>query len=111
MDYQSLGYDQGLFTLKASPYSGVSVEHDKSGALKSRYSFKEGRYDGWVEEWQANGKKKTETQYVAGQHEGENRYWHPDGSLQVLKVWKADQLISETAGDKVAADLQEPRVK
>lgn len=101
--YKMLGWDseKGLFLLEGKPFTGVTVDHYKpTGKLKARYHVTEGVYDGLVEEWHDNGNQKTKTSYVMKKHEGDNFYWNSDGTLQVHKVWKDDNLISETPGAK-----------
>jgi hypothetical protein len=100
--FKKLGWDSAgnLYTWEGKPFTGVTTEDYKSGQLKQRYHIKEGVYHGLVEEWYENGKQKTKTTYENGKHQGDNFYWNPDGSLQVHKVWKNDELISETHPDK-----------
>ena len=104
--YKSLGWDSATsrFLLDGKPFTGVTTDYyKKSGKLKARYHIKEGVYHGLVEEWYENGVQKTRTSYVDRKHEGDNFYWNEDGTLQVHKVWKNDNLVSETPGPKAAA--------
>lgn len=99
--YKTLGWDSATsrFLLNDRPFTGVTTDYYKpSGKLKARYHIREGVYDGLVEEWYDNGQQKTKTSYIAGQHQGDNFYWNADGTLQVHKVWKDNNLISETPG-------------
>ena len=98
--FRQLGWDNERFTWEGRPFTGTTEDHYKSGKLKARYGIREGRYHGLVEEWHDNGQQKTRTSYQDGRHEGDNFYWNADGSLQVHKVWKDDQLISETPGER-----------
>lgn len=100
--FKILGWDGSRYTFKApgaseaSPFTGVTTDHFKSGGLKARYGLHEGVYHGLVEEWYENGKQKTKTSYEYGKHQGDNFYWNQDGTLQVHKVWKDDVLVKET---------------
>jgi len=101
--YKSLGWDseKALLLLDGKPFTGVTADRYKpTGKLKSRYHVKDGVYHGLVEEWYDNGNQKTKTSYVMKKHEGDNFYWNSDGTLQVHKVWKDDNLVSETPGGK-----------
>ena len=98
--FRQLGWDNERFTWEGKPFTGTTEDHYKSGKLKARYGIREGRYHGLVEEWYENGQQKTRTAYQDGRHEGDNFYWNADGSLQVHKVWKDDQLVSETPGER-----------
>lgn len=93
--FAKLGWADNKFTWQGRPFTGVTTDQYKSGQLKARYGIKDGVYHGLVEEWYENGKQKTKTSYENGRHQGDNFYWNSDGSLQVHKVWKDDQLISE----------------
>jgi len=100
--FKQLGWDGSRYTFKpqdaseAKPYTGITTDHYKSGQLKARYGLKDGVYHGLVEEWYENGRQKTKTSYENGQHQGDNFYWNSDGTLQVHKVWKDNDVVSET---------------
>ena len=111
--YKTLGWDseKGLLLLDGKPFTGITVDHYVPTAveamvnrgarrLKARYHVAEGVYDGLVEEWYDNGNQKTKTTYAKGKHQGDNFYWNSDGTLQVHKVWKDNNLVSETPGAK-----------
>ena len=96
--YSQIQWKEDVNYLDGKPFTGVTVQYHKNGQLMSRYHMKDGIYHGLVEEWFADGKQKTKTSFVNGKHEGDNFYWNPDGTLQVHKVWKEDNLVSETPG-------------
>ncbi len=98
--YAKLGWADSLYTWEGKPFTGVTTDQYPSGQLKARYGIKNGRYHGLVEEWYENGNQKTKTTYDNGRHQGDNYYWNSDGSLQVHKVWKDDQLVSEKYPDR-----------
>lgn len=109
--YKTLGWDSATsqFLLEGKPFTGVTTDYyKKSGKLKARYQIKDGYYHGLVEEWYENGVQKTRTSYVNRKHEGDNFYWNEDGSLQVHKVWKDDNLVSETPGPKSPESAAKP---
>jgi hypothetical protein len=97
--YAKLGWAENRYTWQGAPFTGSAEDsYKKTGRLKMRYGIRDGVFHGLVEEWYENGNKKTQTRYNSGRHEGDNFYWNADGSLQVHKVWRGDQLVSETPG-------------
>lgn len=98
--FAKLGWSDSRFTWEGRPFTGITTDQYKSGQLKARYEIKDGVYHGLVEEWYENGNQKTRTRYQNGKHEGDNFYWNADGSLQVHKIWRNDELISEKHPDK-----------
>jgi hypothetical protein len=101
--YKQLGWDSetSRLLLDGKPFTGVTTDFYKTtGKLKARYEVKDGVYHGLVQEWYDNGQQTTKTSYVNGKHEGDNFYWNRDGTLQVHKVWKDNNLVSETPGPR-----------
>ena len=96
--YSKIKWIEGINYLDGKLFTGIAVQKHKDGQLMSRYPMKAGVYHGLVEEWYEDGKKKTATSFENGKHQGDNFYWNPDGTLQVHKVWKDDNLVSQTPG-------------
>lgn len=96
--YSKIDWKDNVHYLNGKPFTGVTVQFHKNGNLLSRYAMKDGVYHGLVEEWYESGQQKTKTSFEGGKHEGDNFYWNADGTLQVHKVWKSDDLVSETRG-------------
>ena len=98
--FPKLGWAESRFTWEGKPFTGVTTDYHKNGQLKARYHIKDGVYHGLVEEWYENGQQKTKTSYENGLHQGDNFYWNADGSLQAHKVWRDDNLVSESRPEK-----------
>lgn len=96
--YDKIEWKENVNYLDGKPFTGVTVQHHKNGQIMTRYHIRDGALHGLVEEWYVDGRQKTKTSFENGKHEGDNFYWNPDGSLQVHKVWKDNELVSETPG-------------
>ena len=96
VDYKTLGFENGLFTLEGRPYTGAAVRKDRQGRKRGHYEYAAGKLTGTTEEWYTNGVKSVQTSFADGVRDGTNTYWNLDGSLLKRQVWRAGKLISST---------------
>lgn len=64
---------------RPTPFTGVMVEHQENGSLKSRSSILEGRLHGLSEGWHTNGQLQVVEHFVSGVSHGLRTKWHPNG--------------------------------
>jgi len=82
IDEESLEFDGDLRCLNGTPFTGVGIDHYRSGSIRAITNYKDGLEHGLIQEWAEDGNLAGECHARRGMKHGIERKWYPSGKIR-----------------------------